>query len=62
MHASMPKMVYLEKWFLMGYKHLKTPIGHFIKVAKPFKNKLVKMALLNQFCFDRNDLNQSNIL
>lgn len=37
MHANMPKVVLFEKeWFLLGYKHFKTPIGHFIKVTKPF--------------------------
>src|SRR4051812_38669308 len=30
------RLFYLEKWFLMGYKHSKTPIGHVIKMAKPF--------------------------
>ena len=31
MHASMPSFVLVEKWFLMGHEHLKTPIGHFVK-------------------------------
>ena len=30
------RLFYLESGSLMGYKHSKTPIGHFIKVAKPF--------------------------
>ena len=24
------RLFYLQKWFLIGYKHSKTPIGHFI--------------------------------
>ena len=30
------RLFYLGKLFIIGYKHSKTPIGHFIKVAKPF--------------------------
>ena len=48
MLASMQKIVYSEKWFLMGYKHIKTPIGHFIKVAKPFAKDFTYKPFLNQ--------------
>ena len=52
------RLFYLEKWFLIGYKHFKTPIGLLQMWPKPFDNKLVKKATLNPFCFARIDFIQ----
>src|SRR3954464_7851341 len=45
MHASMPDFVYLQKWFIIGYKHSKKLIGHFIK----WQNYLQKILPINHF-------------
>ena len=42
------RLFYLEKWFLIGYKHSKTPIGRFIKVEKPFAKDFTYKPFLNQ--------------
>ena len=43
-------LFYLKKWFLMGHKHLKTPIGHFVRwqshlqevsLPKPFSKQSI---------------------
>src|SRR4051812_21292768 len=39
------RLFYLQKWFLIGYKHSKTPIGHFIK----WQNHLQNILLINHF-------------
>ena len=39
------RLFYLEKWFLLVQKHLKTPNGHFIK----WKNHLYKILLHKPF-------------
>src|SRR4051812_34724976 len=39
------RLFYLDKWFLIGYKHLKTPSGHFIK----WQNHLLKVLLHKPF-------------
>ena len=38
-------LFYLKKWFLMGHKHLKTPIGHFVK----WQSHLQKVSLHKTF-------------
>src|SRR3954470_22776139 len=42
------RLFYLEKWFLICYKHSKTHVGHFIKVAKPFAKDFTYKPFLNQ--------------
>ena len=38
-------LFYLQKWFIIGYKHSKTLIGHFIK----WQNYLQKILPINHF-------------
>src|SRR3954468_3213753 len=38
-------LFYLQKWFITGYKHSKTLIGHFIK----WKNYLQNILPINHF-------------
>ena len=38
-------LFYLQKWFITGYKHSKTLIGHFIK----WQNYLQKILPINHF-------------
>ena len=41
-------LFYFQKCFIIGYKHSKTPIGHFIKVAKSFAKDFTYKPFLNQ--------------